>query len=138
MKYHIIKAYFRNLGQHSILVLKGPILKKGHQKSPLYSILLPSVLHQNKVLYNFCKRWQRSIVKCNIGLEYALNIWLFSVSSTFFQNLQMFIEPLFVVTFIPMAYQMLSGCSRGDLATTFDQIYKLLLKNQISGRVGIK
>ena len=138
MKYHNIKAYFRNLGQHSILALKGPILKKGHQKSPLYSIPLPSVLHQNKALHTFCKRWQHSTVERNVGLEYALNIWLFSVSSTFFQNLQMFIEPLFVVTFIPMAYQMLSGCSRGDLATTFDQIYKLLLKNQISGRVGIK
>ena len=53
-------------------------LKKGHQKGtknftpPPYSISFLSVLHQNKALYNFCKRWQYSIVKHNTSLEYAL------------------------------------------------------------------
>ena len=37
-----------------------------------YSILFLCVFHQNKALYNFCKRGQRSIVEPNIGLEYAL------------------------------------------------------------------
>ena len=54
-------------------------MKKGHQKvhhppnppSP-HSIPFLSVLHQNKALYNFRKRGQRSIVERNIGLEYAL------------------------------------------------------------------
>ena len=29
-------------------------------------------------------------------------------------------EPLFMVTFISIAYQMLSGCSSGQLVTTYD------------------
>ena len=37
-----------------------------------YSISFLSVLHQNKALYNFRKRGQRSIVERNIGLECAL------------------------------------------------------------------
>ena len=48
--------------------------KKGPQKvhpSPLFNSFL-SVLHHNKALYNFHKKGQRPIVKCNIGLEYAL------------------------------------------------------------------
>ena len=40
--------------------------------TPPYSIPFLSVLHQNKALHNFCKKEQRSIVECNIGLEYAL------------------------------------------------------------------
>ena len=36
------------------------------------SIVFLSVLHQNKISYNFCKRDQHSIVKHNAGLEYAL------------------------------------------------------------------
>ena len=50
------------------------ILKKGFQKihTPPYSILFLSVLHQQKALHNFCKKGQRSIVKRNIGLKYAL------------------------------------------------------------------
>ena len=49
-------------------------MKKGHQKFHRlpYSIPFLSFLHQNKALYNFCKRGQRLIVECNIGLEYAL------------------------------------------------------------------
>ena len=38
-----------------------------------YSIPFLSVLHQNNILHNFCKRGQWSIVKCNIGLGYALD-----------------------------------------------------------------
>ena len=71
----LVRAHSRNLGQHSILARKG-ILKKGHQKfyTPLlpYSIPFLRVLRQNKALYNFCKRRQRSIVERNIGLEYTL------------------------------------------------------------------
>ena len=60
-------------------------MKKGPQKSsPLFNPFL-SILHQNKVLHNFCKRGQRSIVERNIGLEYALawhNSFQVNVSST--------------------------------------------------------
>ena len=56
---------------------KGDFLwKKGTKKfTPPYSIPL---LHQNKALYNFCKRGQSSIVhniEDNIGLEFVLQ-WL--------------------------------------------------------------
>ena len=63
---------------------KGTFLKKRYQKFHLllpYSIPIPGVLHQNKALYNFRKRGQRSIVERNIGLEYAL----YSVIIYFFQ-----------------------------------------------------
>ena len=55
------------------LAKKGTFLKKGSQNfiTP-YSTPSLSVLHQNKVLYNFHKRGQRLIVEHNIGLEYAL------------------------------------------------------------------
>ena len=81
----LVRAHSRNLGQHSILARKG-ILKKGHQKfyTPLlpYSIPFLRVLRQNKALYNFCKRRQRSIVERNIGLEYTLLVALNSHIST--------------------------------------------------------
>ena len=53
---------------------KGTFLKKGHQKYPRppYSIPFLSFSHQNKALYNFRKKGQRSIVERSIGLEYAL------------------------------------------------------------------
>ena len=54
---------------------KGTFFEKGAPKispSP-YSISFLSVLHQNKTLYNFPKRGQRSIVERNIDLEYVLN-----------------------------------------------------------------
>ena len=54
---------------------KGAVfLKKGPQilhLAPPYSIPFLSVLYQ--ILYNFRKRGQRSIVECNISLEYALH-----------------------------------------------------------------
>ena len=61
------------------------LMKKGHQKFylpppfpiPPYSIPSLSVLHQNKALYNFHERGQRSIVERNIGLEYALETAMF-------------------------------------------------------------
>ena len=46
--------------------------KRAPKISPPYSIPFLSVLHQNKALHNFRKRVQPSIVKGNIGLEYAL------------------------------------------------------------------
>ena len=53
---------------------KSHFFEKRHQKfhPTSYSISFLSVLHQNKVLYNFHKRGQRLIVEHNIGLEYAL------------------------------------------------------------------
>ena len=60
----LVVAYSRNLGQRSILARKDTFLKKRHQKF--------SVLHRNKALYNFRKKGQRSVVKRDIGLEYAL------------------------------------------------------------------
>ena len=46
--------------------------KRAPKNSPLpYSIPFLSVLHQNKALHNFCQRGHCSIVKRNIGLEYA-------------------------------------------------------------------
>ena len=68
------RAYCRNLGQHSILARKGTFLWRAlfWKKAP-YSIPFLKVLNQNKALYNFPKRGQHSIVKHNIGLEYALN-----------------------------------------------------------------
>ena len=66
------RAYSRKLGECTILARNDNFfMKKGHQNPP-YSIPFLHVLHQNKVLYNFCKRGQPSIVKHNIGLEYAL------------------------------------------------------------------
>ena len=52
---------------------KGHFLwKKGTKNlTHPYSIPFLSVLHQNKALYNFHKKGQRSIVEYNIGLEYA-------------------------------------------------------------------
>ena len=47
-------------------------LKKGPTFPPPHSIPFLSVWHQNKILHNFHKRGQCSIVKHNIGLEYAL------------------------------------------------------------------
>ena len=50
-------------------------MKRGHQNfSPIppYSIPFLSVLYQNKALYNFGKREERSIVERNIVLEYPL------------------------------------------------------------------
>ena len=48
-------------------------MKKGHPKyftpPPPYSVPFLSVLHQNKALYYFHKREQRSVVEHNIGLE---------------------------------------------------------------------
>ena len=41
--------------------------------------LFLSVLHQNKALHNFGTRGQCSIVKCNIGLEYALTYFVLSI-----------------------------------------------------------
>ena len=62
--WYIVGAYSRNIGQHSILARKGT---KNFTPFP-YSVPFLSVLHQNKALYNFCKRGQCSIVEYNIGL----------------------------------------------------------------------
>ena len=60
---------------------KGTFCEKGHifeKRAPKisppspYSIPFLSVLYQNKALYIFFKRGQRSIVEHNIGLENAL------------------------------------------------------------------
>ena len=78
-----LRAYSRNLGKCSILARKGTFyekralfLKKGTKNStpPPHSIPFLRVLNQNKALYNFCKRGQRSMVERNIGLEYALTL----------------------------------------------------------------
>ena len=60
----ISMAYSRNLGQRSILAKKALFWKKAPRNftSP-YSIPFLSVLHQSKVLHNFQKRGQHSIVK---------------------------------------------------------------------------
>ena len=59
------RAYSRNLGRCLILgTRKGK--KKGHQKFYLQLPFNPSALYWNKALYNFRKRVQHSIVKCNI------------------------------------------------------------------------
>ena len=68
------RAYSRNLGQRLVLARKGTFFNKRPQKfhpAP-YSIPFLSALHQNKVLHNFRRRGQRSILECNIGLEYVL------------------------------------------------------------------
>ena len=68
-----VRPYSRNLGQRSILAYS--ILKKRAPEIPslptprLYSIPFLRVLHQNKALYNFRKKGQRSIVERNISLE---------------------------------------------------------------------
>ena len=78
------RAFSRNLGQHSILARKSTFYEKmaffmkkllfGKKASlPLYSIPFLNVLCQYKALHNFPKRGQHSIVKCNIGLGYALS-----------------------------------------------------------------
>ena len=51
---------------------KGQKKKKGHQKFYLQPPFNPSALYWNKALYNFCKRGQRSIVKCNISLDHRV------------------------------------------------------------------
>ena len=88
-----VRAYSRNLGQCSILARKGTFFEKRVPKVssplPLYSIPFLSVLHQNEALHNFPKRGQRSIVKCNIGLEYALFIYFYE--GVIFTSLQVFI-----------------------------------------------
>ena len=78
------RAFSRNSGQHSILARKSTYYDKMAffmKKSlfwkkaplPLYSIPFLNVLRQYKALHNFPKRGQHSIVKCNIGLGYALS-----------------------------------------------------------------
>ena len=68
----LIRAYSRNLGQCSILARKSTFFEKRAPKTLPYSIPFLSVLHRNKALHNFWERGQHSIVKHNIGLEYAL------------------------------------------------------------------
>ena len=83
----MVKAYSRNLGQHSILARKGT---KNFTLPPIppYSIPFLSVLHQNKALHNFPKRGQRSIVERNIGLECVLRVLIFkSFYGLYFQPL---------------------------------------------------
>ena len=46
--------------------------KKGHRKFYLQPPFNPSALYWNKALYNFCKRGQHSIVKCNISLDHRI------------------------------------------------------------------
>ena len=67
---YITRAYSWNLGQHSILAKKG-IFKKYMPKkfTNHYSIRFLSVLHQNKILHNFCKRGKHSIFKLKKGLD---------------------------------------------------------------------
>ena len=71
-------TYCRNLGRYwpekaLFYEKRAHFLKQGSQKSHcLYSILFLSDLHQNKAFYNFRRREKRSIVKRNVGLEYAL------------------------------------------------------------------
>ena len=62
---------------------KDTLLRKGPKifNPSIQSFL--SVLHQNKALHNFCKRWKRSIVECKIGLEYAL-VSLLKISLYFY------------------------------------------------------
>ena len=57
---------YRNLGQLLISARNGTFF------------LFLSILHQNKALHNFGTRGQCSIVKCNIGLEYALTYFVLS------------------------------------------------------------
>ena len=58
---------------HFFMKKRALFLKKGPQKfQPPLSIPFLSVLHQNKAFHIFCKSRQHSIVKHNIGLEYAL------------------------------------------------------------------
>ena len=60
--------------QRSTLAKKGTFFKKkGAHKfhHPLFNPFL-SVLHQDKVLHNFCKRGQYSIVKCKKGPDKGL------------------------------------------------------------------
>ena len=53
---------------------KGIFLKKSPTPPPSpYSIPFLKVLYQNKTLHNSPKGGQHSIVKRNVGLEYALN-----------------------------------------------------------------
>ena len=76
----LVRAYSRDLGQHSISTRKGTFFWKKGTKNftspfphpPPYSVSLLSVLHRKKAFYNSCKRRQRSIVEHNIGLEYTL------------------------------------------------------------------
>ena len=71
------RTYSRNLGQHSILARKALFYEKRAlflKKGPPNAILFLGVLHQNKALHNFHKKGQASMVECNIGLEYALNV----------------------------------------------------------------
>ena len=58
------RTYFRNLGQRSILVKKGP-----KNLSTPFSIPFQGALLQNKVLHNFRKRGQHSIVERKKGLD---------------------------------------------------------------------
>ena len=66
-------SYSGNLGQHSILAIKGTFYEKSSPPPPptSYSIFFLKVLFQNKFLSNFPRREQDSIVKRNIGLEYS-------------------------------------------------------------------
>ena len=63
-------SYSGNLGQHSILAIKGTFYEKSSPPRS-YSIFFLKVLFQNKFLSNFPRRGQDSIVKRNIGLEYS-------------------------------------------------------------------
>ena len=64
-------SYSGNLGQHSILAIKGTFYEKSSPPPTSYSIFFLKVLFQNKFLSNFPRRGQDSIVKRNIGLEYS-------------------------------------------------------------------
>ena len=54
--------------------MKKEIFLKNIPAPSPYSIPFLKVLYQNKTLHNFPKSGQHSIVKRNIGVEYALNM----------------------------------------------------------------
>ena len=60
----LVRAYYRNLGQCSILAREGTFFEKRTSKI-LFCIKI-------KLFNNFHKRGQRSIVERDTGLEYAL------------------------------------------------------------------
>ena len=51
---------------------KSTFLRKGPNNFNLTIQSLLIVLHQIKALHDFCEKGKRSIVECNIDLEYVL------------------------------------------------------------------
>ena len=125
------RAFSKNLGQRSILAIKSTFLwkralffQKRTPKISPYSIPFLSVLHQNKALYDFWKKWQLSIVERNIGLKYDLYRFFVKIYNQWQRLWDSHPLPpysMFVANMPAHLWSPLAGMASSRLGTTLSQ-----------------